>query len=141
MWIEVAHILWCDSLWYCQTFVPFRICIHSIEKISRDMCACNSWSLKLSVFWPRGPKKSHKTKNTIFDLYRGHGPISLASEAGHCSNLKIVPDLASLDRFKFFQWFLCIIFNPLSPPNASSDLKIFNFHTVFYIVGAIPAQT
>ena len=87
------------------------------------------WRLKLRLVEWIWPKKSHKTKNTIFDLYRGHGPISLASEAGHCSNLKIVPDLASLDRFKFFQWFLCIIFNPLSPPNASFDLKIFHFHT------------
>ena len=87
------------------------------------------WRLKLRLVKWIWPKKSHKTKNTIFDLYRGHGPISLASEAGHCSNLKIVPDLASLDRFKFFQWFLCIIFNSLSPPNANFDLKIFHFHT------------
>ena len=87
------------------------------------------WRLKLRLVEWIWPKKSHKTKNTIFDLYRGHGPISLASEAGHCSNLKIVPDLASLDGFKFFQWFSCIIFNPLSPPNASFDLKIFRFHT------------
>ena len=91
------------------------------------------WRLKLRLVKWIWPKKSHKTKNTIFDLYRGHGPISLASEAGHCSNLKIVPDLASLDRFKFFQWFLCIIFNPLSPPNASFDLKIFRFHTNMYV--------
>ena len=91
------------------------------------------WRLKLRLVEWIWPKKSHKTKNTIFDLYRGHGPISLASEAGHCSNLKIVPDLASLDWFKFFQWFLCIIFNPLSPPNASFDLKIFHFHTNTYI--------
>ena len=34
-------------------------------------------------------KKSHKTKKAIFDLYRGHGPISLATEAGHFSDLKI----------------------------------------------------
>ena len=87
------------------------------------------WRLKLRLVEWIWPKKSHKTKNTIFDLYRGHGPISLASEAGHCSNLKIVPDLASLDGFKFFQWFSCIIFNPLSHPNASFDLKIFHFHT------------
>ena len=88
------------------------------------------WRLKLRLVEWIWPKKSHKTKNTIFDLYRGHGPISLASEAGHCSNLKIVPDLASLDQFKFFQWFSCIIFNPLSPPNTSFDLKIFYFHIV-----------
>ena len=87
------------------------------------------WRLKLRLVEWIWPKKSHKTKNTIFDLCRGHGPISLASEAGHCSNLKIVPDLASLDRFKFFQWFSCIIFNPLSHPNASFDLKIFHFQS------------
>lgn len=91
------------------------------------------WRLKLRLVEWIWPKKSHKTKNTIFDLYRGHGPISLASEAGHCSNLKIVPDLASLDGFKFFQWFSCIIFNPLSPPNASFDLKIFHFYTNIYL--------
>ena len=87
------------------------------------------WRLKLRLVEWIWPKKSQKTKNTIFDLYRGHGPISLTSEAGHCSNLKIVPDLASLDGFKFFQWFSCIIFNPLSHSNASFDLKIFHFHT------------
>ena len=91
------------------------------------------WRLKLRLVEWIWPKKSHKTKNTIFDLYRGHGPISLASEAGHCSNLKIVPDLALLDGFKFFQWFSCIIFNPLSHPNASFDLKIFHFHIIYYL--------
>ena len=103
--------------------------IDTKPKTERFLAQRPIWRLKLRLVEWIWPKKSHKTKNTIFDLYRGHGPISLASEAGHCSNLKIVPDLASLDRFKFFQWFLCMIFNPLSPPNASFDLKIFHFHT------------
>ena len=106
--------------------------IDTKPKTERFLAQRPIWRLKLRLVEWIWPKKSHKTKNTIFDLYRGHGPISLASEAGHCSNLKIVPDLASLDRFKFFQWFLCIIFNPLSPPNASFDLKIFHFHTTLY---------
>ena len=103
--------------------------IDTKTKTERFLAQRPIWRLKLRLVEWIWPKKSHKTKNTIFDLYRGHGPISLASEAGHCSNLKIVPDLASLDQFKFFQWFLCMIFNPLSPPNASFDLKIFHFHT------------
>ena len=44
-------------------------------------------------------KKSQKTKEAIFDLYSGQGATSLASEAGHFSNLKIVPVLASVDGF------------------------------------------
>ena len=106
--------------------------IDTKTKTERFLAQRPIWRLKLRLVEWIWPKKSHKTKNIVFDLYRGHGSISLASEAGHCSNLKIVPDLASLDQFKFFQWFLCIIFNPLSPPNASFDLKIFHFHTSTY---------
>ena len=109
--------------------------IDTKTKTERFLAQRPIWRLKLRLVEWIWPKKSHKTKNTIFDLYRGHGPISLASEAGHCSNLKIVPDLASLDRFKFFQWFLCMIFNPLSPPNASFDLKIFHIYYIPFIIG------
>ena len=107
--------------------------IDTKTKTKRFLAQRPIWRLKLRLVEWIWPKKSHKTKNIVFDLYRGHGSISLAYEAGHCSNLKIVPDLASLARFKFFQWFLCIIFNPLSPPHANFDFKIFHL-LIFFVL-------
>ena len=53
------------------------------------------------------------------------------------TSLKIALDMASEDGFKFFQRFLSLIFNHLSPPKASFDLKIFGFHTNIHFIDLV----
>ena len=45
-------------------------------------------------------KVTQNKKKAIFYLYRGHGPISLATEAGHFSDLKIDPYSSVWDWIK-----------------------------------------
>ena len=76
------------------------------------------WRLKLRLVEWIWPKKSHKTKNTIFDLYRGHAPISLASEAGIVAIWKLFqiwPHLINLNFFNDFCAWFSILFHLQMP--------------------------